>query len=133
MAPYGIVLANNHVPFRQCLRRLLKENKDLEVVGEAEDGLELLNLLSLKKVAPHMIILDLSLPNLHKIEGIRKLRTIQPQIKILTLSMHKDKEYLGKAILNGVEGYLLKENVAKELLPAIEMVRQGRIYIPPFP
>jgi DNA-binding NarL/FixJ family response regulator len=129
MAPYHIVLANSHPPLRECLKRILKEESDLEVIGEAGDSLELLNLLSLSKIAPHMVILDLSLPNLTR-DVIHKLKVIRSDVKVLTLSMHKDKEYFGRAIINGAEGYLLKENIGRELLPAIEKIRQGGVYVP---
>ena len=76
-----------------------------------------------------MVILDLSLPDLTR-DVIHRLKAIQPDLKVLTLSMHKDKEYFGRAIINGAEGYLLKENVDKELLPAIEKIRQGGVCIP---
>jgi DNA-binding NarL/FixJ family response regulator len=133
MVPYRIVLANHHAPLRECLKRILGERSDLEVIGEAEDGSELLNLLSLSELAPHMVILDPSMPNFQGIETIRKVKTIHPDVKVLILSMHKDKEYLSQAILEGAEGYLIKETVGKELLPAIEMIMKGRIYVPPFP
>ena len=129
MASYRIVLADNHTLLRQGLKRILGEKSDIEVIGEAGDGLELINLLSLSKLAPHMVILDLSLPNLKR-DVIHKLKAIQPDVKILILSMHKDKEYFGQAIINGAEGYLLKENADRELLSAIEVIRQGGVYVP---
>ncbi len=132
MVPYRIVLANNHAAFRQCLKQILQGRSEMEVVGEAENASELLRFLSLSKGAPHMVILDLSLPDLTR-DIIHKLKTIQPDLKVLTLSMHKDKEYFGRAILNGAEGYLIKETVDKELLPAIDMIMGGRLYVPPFP
>ncbi len=133
MIPYRIVLANNHAPLREGLKRILREKSNLEVIGEAEDGPELLNLLSLTKVAPHIVILDPSMPNFQGIEAIYKVKAINPDIKVLILSMHKDKEYLSQAISYGAEGYLIKETVDKELLPAIELIMQGRLYVPPFP
>jgi DNA-binding NarL/FixJ family response regulator len=133
MAPYCIVLANNHAPLRQCLKRILRGKSDLEVIGEAEDGLELLNFLGLSEVTPNMVILDSSIPNLRGTEAIRKMKAVYPDMKVLILSMHRDKEYLSQAILNGAEGYLLKEDVDKQLLAAIEMIREGRVYVPPFP
>ncbi len=133
MVPYRIVLANNHAPLREALKRILRERSNLEVIGEAEDGLELLNLLRLSKLAPHMVILDPSMANFQGIEAIRKVKGIYPDLKVLILSMHKDKEYLSQAISSGAEGYLIKETVDKELLPAIETIMQGRLYVPPFP
>ena len=80
-----------------------------------------------------MVILDPSMPNFQGIDTIRKVKMIHPDIKVLILSMHKDKEYLSQAISYGAEGYLIKETVDKELLPAIEMIMRGRLYVPPFP
>ena len=133
MAPYRIVLANNHAPLRQCLGRILKGKCDLEVIGEAENGLDLLNLLSSSEGAPNMVILDPSIPNLRGAEAVRKMKAAYPDMKVLILSMHRDKEYLSQAISNGAEGYLLKEDVGEQLLFAIEMIRGGRVYVPPFP
>lgn len=133
MVPYRIVLANHHAPLREGLKRILREKSDLEIIGEAEDGPQLLNLLSLSELAPHMVILDPSMPDFQGIEAIREVKSISPDIKVLILSMHKDKEYLSQAISYGAEGYLIKETVDKELLPAIEMIMQGRFYVPPFP
>ncbi len=126
-------MANNHAPLREGLKRIIREKSDLEVIGEAEDGPQLLNLLSLGELAPHMVILDPSMPNLRGIEAIRSMKAIYPGVKVLILSMHKDKEYLSQAISHGAEGYLIKETVDKELLLAIEMIMQGRFYVPPFP
>jgi DNA-binding NarL/FixJ family response regulator len=129
MAPYHLVLADDHVLFRQGLERILEKKGDLEVVGEAGDGLELLNLL--KKLTPHMIILDISMPNLRGLEAIHEIKGIYPEMKILILTMHKDKEYLHQAMSAGADGYLLKEDADTELFSAIEMVRLGKIYVSP--
>jgi DNA-binding NarL/FixJ family response regulator len=129
MDSYRIILADDHVLFRQGLRRILEEKADLEVVGEAGDGLDLLNLL--KEVHPHMVILDISMPNLRGIEATHEIKAILPALKVLILTMHKDEEYLSQAISAGVDGYLLKEDADRELYSAIEKIRQGRMYIPP--
>jgi DNA-binding NarL/FixJ family response regulator len=133
MTSYRIVLADNHPLLRQGLKRILAEKSDIEVIGEAGDGLELINLLSFSNLAPHMVILDPSMPNLRGTEVIHKVKTLYPDVKVLILSLHKDKEYLSQAISHGAEGYLPKEDMDKELLPAIEMIRQGGVYVPPFP
>jgi DNA-binding NarL/FixJ family response regulator len=134
MVAYRVVLADNHALLRQGLKRILGERSDIiEVIGEAGDGSELFDLLSLRKLTPQMVILDPSMPDLRGIEAIRRVKAISPEVKILILSMHKDKEYLSQAISHGAEGYLLKEAVDKELLPAIEIIMQGGMYIPPFP
>jgi DNA-binding NarL/FixJ family response regulator len=129
MASYGIVLADDHVLVRQGLRRILEGMADLEVMGEANDGLELLNLMNL--LTPHMVILDIFMPNLRGIEAIHEIKKIRPEVKVLILTMHKDKEYLYLALSAGAKGYLLKEDADKELFSAIEKIRQGKTYISP--
>jgi DNA-binding NarL/FixJ family response regulator len=105
----------------------------MEVIGEAENGGELFDLLVSSQSVPQMVILDLSMPNLRGTEAIHKVKAIRPDIKVLVLSMYKDKEYLNQAMSHGAEGYLLKEDVDTELLPAIEKIREGSLYVPPFP
>jgi DNA-binding NarL/FixJ family response regulator len=133
MGPYRIVLADHHAPLRQDIKRILLEKPDIEVIGETGDGLELLNLLKLSKLDPQMVILDPSIPNLRGTEAIRRVKAIHPDVKVLILSMHKDKEYFNQAISDGAEGFLLKEAADKELLPAIDRIRQGGVYVPSFP
>jgi len=131
MVPYRIVLADHSAPLREGLKRILKEESTIEVVGEAGNDSDLLNVLRVSKLAPDMIILDASMPNFYGTEAIHKVKAIYPDVKVLVLSMYKDKEYLNQAISNGAEGYLLKETADRELLPAIEMIMQGRLYVPP--
>jgi DNA-binding NarL/FixJ family response regulator len=126
---FDIVIVDDHVMFRQGVKRILEERSDFEVVGEADCGLELLKLL--EKLAPDLIILDISMPNLRGLEAIRETKMTHPNVKILVLTMHKDKEYLHQAITSGAEGYLLKEDTDSELFSAIDRIRQGRIYISP--
>jgi len=129
MNRYRIVLADDHVLLRTGLKSILGKTAGLEVVGEAGDGLELLNLL--RKLEADMIILDISMPNLRGIEAIHEIKAIHPGLKTLILTMHKDKEYLHQAISAGADGYLLKEDADTELFSAIETVREGKIYISP--
>jgi DNA-binding NarL/FixJ family response regulator len=129
MTAYRIVLADDHVLLRQGLKRILEGMADLEVVGEASDGMELLQLL--KGLAPHMVILDISMPRLRGIEAIHEIKAIHPDVSILILTMHKDKEYLYLALSAGAKGYLLKEDADKELFSAIEKIRQGKRYLSP--
>jgi DNA-binding NarL/FixJ family response regulator len=129
MGVYSIILADDHVLVRQGLKRIIEEMPGLEVVGEANDGLELLTLLSHK--VPDMVILDIFMPNLRGIEAIYEIKKFHHDIKILILTMHTDKEYLYLALSAGAKGYLLKEDADKELFSAIEKVRQGKTYISP--
>lgn len=129
MSPYRIILADDHAMLRHGLKRILSESPELEVIGEAGDGLELLNLV--KQSKPHLIILDISMPNLRGIEAVHEIKAVCPDAKILILTMHKDSEYLRQAIAAGADGYLLKEDADTELFSAIQKIRQGKIYIAP--
>ena len=129
MDPYRIVLADDHVMFRQGIRNILENNRKIEVVGEAGDGLELLELL--KKVTSDMVILDVSMPRLRGLEAIREIKMILPKVKVLILSMHRDTEYVRSAGSAGAEGYLLKEDADTELFAAIETIQQEGHYISP--
>ena len=127
MNHYKIVLADDHVLVRQGLKVLLEQAKDLEVIGEARDGLELLELL--KRVSPDMVILDIAMPNLRGIEATKEIKTSYPKLKVLMLTMHKDMEFLEQALSAGVDGYLVKEDASKELFCSIETIRCGANYI----
>jgi DNA-binding NarL/FixJ family response regulator len=129
MGTYRIVLADDHALFLQGLKQVLQEVSDLEVIGEAVDGRELLDLLT--KVTPDMVILDISMPNLRGIEAIEEIKTLHPEAKILMLTMHSDKEYLYQAVAAGADGYFLKKDAHTELFSAIEKVRRGKIYVSP--
>lgn len=129
MDAYKIVLAEDHQGFRHLVRRELESTGDFQLVGEVNDGQELLDLL--EQVTPDLIILDISMPNLGGIEAARRIRLSHPQVKILFLSMHKNPVYVEQAQSLGVAGYLLKEEMEESLLPAISRVRSGLTYISP--
>ncbi|WP_244082995.1 response regulator transcription factor [Desulforhabdus sp. TSK] len=127
MDPYLIVLADDHMMFRQGVRRILEEISAFRVTGEVKDGLELLRLL--QAAPPHLVILDISMPNLRGIEATREIKRSHPDMKVLILTMHKDKEYLYHALGAGADGYILKEDADDELVAAIESIRKGNVYI----
>ncbi|UCF83580.1 MAG: response regulator transcription factor [Desulfobacteraceae bacterium] len=129
MSTYRIVLADDHVMFRQGIKNILERAEDLKVIGEAGDGLELLELL--KKTTQDIVILDISMPKLRGLEASREIKMISPGVKVLILTMHKNKEYVYYAISVGAEGYLLKEDADTELFAAVEKIRQGGHYISP--
>jgi DNA-binding NarL/FixJ family response regulator len=126
---FRVILADDHILVRRGLRRILEENSNLEIAGEAGDGLELLSLL--KKVDPDLVILDVSMPHLRGIEAIPEIRQSRPDMKVLVLTMYKEEEYLHQAISAGANGYLLKEDAEGELFTAIESIRRDKIYISP--
>jgi DNA-binding NarL/FixJ family response regulator len=120
----SIVLADDHVMFRQGVKRIIEETPGLEVVGEAEDGLELLNLL--KARLPE---LGISMPHLRGLEATREIKKLYPRVKVIFLTMHRSREFLQQALEAGGDGFLLKEDGDSELLRAIQTVRGGKKFI----
>jgi DNA-binding NarL/FixJ family response regulator len=129
MQPYQIVLADDHLLFREGLKRIIEAYPDLKVVGEVDDGLKLLELL--KKFAPQMVILDISMPNLQGIEATKELKSLCPEVKVLILTMHKSREHLYRAIYAGADGYLVKEDAHADLINAIKSIKEGGTFISP--
>src|SRR5665647_700494 len=128
-SPFKILLADDHVMFRRGIKSLIQGMDNVEVVGEAGDGLELLRLL--QDIHPDLVIMDISMPNLRGLEATREIKNLDSGIKVLILSMHKDREYLYHALTAGAEGYLLKEDADGELILAIQTLRQGGTFISP--
>ncbi len=131
MKVYQIVIADDHALFRHGLKGLLDGASDLQVIGEAGDGFELIRLLKSSKNSPNLIILDISMPNLRGIEAIQEIKTLHPTTKIMIVTMHSDKEYLFEALAAGIDGYFLKKDAGDELLSAIDKIRKGKVYISP--
>lgn len=129
MALYNVVLADDHTLVRQGIKKILQQDDNMMVVGEAGDGIELLEIL--QKITPHLVILDISMPRLKGLAAAQQIKQLYPDIKVLILSMHRSKEYLHQALAVGVNGYLLKEDADVALFAAIEMVRQGQTFISP--
>jgi DNA-binding NarL/FixJ family response regulator len=127
LSSYSLVLADDHVMFRKGVKKIITGVDDFEVIGEANDGLELLDLL--KETNPHLIILDISMPNLRGLEATREIKQAYPHIKILLLTMHKKKEFIQQAMEAGADGYLLKEDADTELLKAVRTIREGNRFI----
>jgi DNA-binding NarL/FixJ family response regulator len=126
---FKIILADDHVLVRRGIKRIIEAADDLRVVAEADDGLELLELL--QKISPHLVICDIAMPRLRGLEACSRLKELYPHIKVLILSMHKSKEYARQAMEAGMEGYLLKEDADTALSTAIQAIRFGKTYFPP--
>ena len=132
--PYRIVIADDHAPFRQGLKSLLSKKSEVQVVGEAGDGIELLTLLNrlaMNQLNPHLVITDIVMPNLPGIEAARRIKVAYPEMKVLILSMHREIEYVEHALSAGAHGYLTKADANDELFSAIETVKKGGIYMSP--
>jgi DNA-binding NarL/FixJ family response regulator len=128
ISPYRIFLADDDAQFRPLLKRFLANEPGLEVAGDAADGAEALATLSDLRGAPQMAVLDISMPNLGGIETTSRVKAAFPGLKVLIVSIHREPEYVRGARSAGADGYILKEDVNTELLPAIEKIRSGGIY-----
>ena len=131
MQPYLIMLADDHAEMRQEMKRILAGREDYQVIGEAGDGLEVLNLLALHPIHPHLLILDVTMPRLTGIQVARKIKADYPEVKVLILTIHQEEEYLNQALTVGVQGYLLKEDADAEIFFAIEKILNGEFYLSP--
>jgi DNA-binding NarL/FixJ family response regulator len=126
---YTIILADDHPMLREGIRKIIERIEDVQISGEVNDGLELLELL--KVSIPNLVILDISMPNLRGLEAIREIKKTYPKVKVLVLTMHKKKEFLRQALRDGADGFLLKEDAGSELIRAVQTVRNGGKYLSP--
>jgi len=127
--PCRIILADDHVVVRQGLKGLIDGESELTVVGEADDGIQLLALL--RSVSADIVVLDISMPHLRGIELIREIKAIRPLVKILMLTMHGEIALLAAAMSSGASGYVLKEDAVEQMLEAIGRIREGGMYVSP--
>lgn len=127
--PTKIIIVDDHKMIRDGLRNLLEKQKNFEVVADTGDGQEAVKLVG--KLTPHLVIMDISMKGLNGIEATRQILSRQPQMKIITLSMHSDRRFVFEALKAGVKGYLLKECAYEELMAAIQSVLSNRTYLSP--
>lgn len=124
-----IILADDHKIVRQGLRTLLASEPDMEVVGEANDGRQTLRLA--QELAPDVIIMDISMPDLNGIDATSQILSDCPGVKVIALSMHSDSLFVLNMLRSGALGYLLKDCALEELVMAIRTVMQQKTYISP--
>lgn len=124
-----IILADDHKILRQGLRSLLEKENDFEVVAEADDGRETLELVA--NLLPDVVIMDIGMPNLNGIEATRQIHSMSPDIKVLALSMHAEEQFVAEMLRAGAAGYLLKDCAYDELVRAIRTIVSGRAYLSP--
>ncbi len=129
MEPCRIILADDHVLFREGLKRILREIQDVEIVGEAGDGFELMYLVN--SLRPDLVIMDITMPNSRGVENTAGIKRLLPLTKVLILTMHHELEFVKQAISAGADGYLVKEESRTVFLDAIQAIRRGRHYLSP--
>jgi two-component system, NarL family, response regulator NreC len=126
--PIRVVLADDHTLVRQGLRSLL-EREGIQVVGEAQDGHELVQLA--RKHSPDVAVIDIGMPLLNGLDAARELKRAAPKTKAILLTRHNEDEYLIEALRAGAKGYLLKNQAVSDLVHAIHLVCRGQIYLSP--
>lgn len=123
------MLADDHEMIREGLRLLVNSQADMETVGEAENGRKAVALA--QELRPDVIVMDVSMPELNGLEATKRLRTLCPDSKILSLTRHTERAYLHQLLEAGASGYLLKQSASQELLRAIRAVAAGQKYLDP--
>lgn len=124
-----IMIVDEHKILREGLSTLISKQPDMEIIGEATDGREALELVA--KLSPDLILMDVTMPNLNGIEATRKIKSKNADIEIIALSLHSDRRYVLGMIDAGASGYLLKECAFDELVRAINIVMNGKKYLSP--
>lgn len=124
-----IILADDHVVVRQGVHALINQEKDMIVIGEVDDGLQLLAMV--EKLHPDVVITDLKMPNLNGLDAAEQINRRFPNIHTVILTMHADRSYIDRAIQAGVCGYVLKEENIWEMCTAIRHAAQGNRYLSP--
>jgi DNA-binding NarL/FixJ family response regulator len=124
-----VLLAEDHTILREGLRMLLTSNPNLEVIGEAQDGLEAVRLA--ESLKPDLILMDLSMPRMNGMGAIQEIKRHMPQIKILALTVHKTEEYILATLKAGADGYVIKDATHNELMLAIQCLLEGKTYLSP--
>ncbi|MDI6852896.1 MAG: response regulator transcription factor [Deltaproteobacteria bacterium] len=124
-----IIIADDHQIVRQGLSTLLAKEPDMEVVAEAENGRKVVQLA--KELSPHIVIMDVNMPDLNGIEATRQILHASPAIKVIALSMHTDRRFVVNMLKAGASGYLLKDCAFEELSHAIRLVMANKTYLSP--
>jgi len=126
---YSILLADDHQMFREGLKAVLQSETDFLVAGEAENGIEAVE--QSRELAPDVVLMDISMPELNGIEATRRIHEESPDIKIIILSMHTEKHFILGALKAGAAGIVVKSSASAELVTAIETVLSGKTYLSP--
>ncbi|MDH3399375.1 MAG: response regulator transcription factor [Chromatiales bacterium] len=126
MSAIRVLLVEDHTLVREGIRSLLDSIKDVEVVGEAANGRDALR--KTRQLAPEVVLMDISMPELNGMEATARLAKSCPDSKVLMLSMHNDEEYVAQSLRAGARGYLVKEAATRELEHAIQVLARGEVY-----
>ena len=129
MKKLRIYMADDHPIVREGLKAMINAQPDMEVVGEAADGRTAVE--EVPRVAPDIVVMDISMPHLNGIHATEELQRIAPKVKIVALTVHEDRSYLRQLIDAGAVGFVLKRTASDELINALRTVAEGQMYIDP--
>jgi DNA-binding NarL/FixJ family response regulator len=129
MTKIRVLLADDHRILRDGIRALFDDQADIEVVGEAEDGLKTVKMVA--QLQPDVVVMDIAMPLLNGLEATRQIQRDYPRVKVLILTMHENEEYIRQVLAAGALGYVLKDAAARDLLGAIRAVYQGEAVLSP--
>ncbi len=124
-----VIIADDHNMVRRSLRMLLEKTDDIEVVDEARDGQEAIELV--ERLAPDVVVMDIVMPNLNGIQATEQVCNLGLETEVVILSVHCDETMVQQALQNGAKGYVLKDSTVKELPMAVRAMKQGKIYLSP--
>jgi len=124
-----ILLADDHTLLRNGIRALLKDQPDMVVVGEAEDGREAVQMVD--KLSPNVVLMDISMPSLNGLEATRQIKREHPEVNVLVLTMYDQEEYFRQVLEVGASGYIIKRAAVSELVAAIRAVHKGEAVLSP--
>ena len=124
-----VIVADDHHLVRQGIRMLLEKADDIEVIGEAEDGLEAVELA--ERLTPDVVVMDVSMPRLNGVQATELIRARLPATQVVVLSMHSDETTVRQALRRGAKAYVLKCSVGEELLLAVRAASRGETYLSP--
>jgi two-component system response regulator NreC len=124
-----LILADDHTLFREGIRLLLERQDDIEVLGEAADGRQAVELT--RRLQPGVVLMDLGMPELNGLEATRQIHQLVPSARVLVLTMHDTDDYFFRVLEAGASGYLLKEAAPTELISAIRSVNEGGMFLYP--
>jgi len=129
MAKTKVLLVDDHAIVREGVRMILSKEADIDVVGEAADGAQALDIVS--KFRPQVVIMDISMPGMGGIEATQLIRTQYPEIQVLALTMHEDESYVFQLLRAGAAGYVLKRAAAQDLVQAVRAAAKGEAFLYP--
>lgn len=127
--PIRVLLAEDHELVRSGIRALLEASGEVQVVGEADNGRQAIDLA--RELQPDLVLMDLAMSGLNGIDATRQLATLAPDVRVIMLSMHADEQYLFEALKAGARGYVLKQGAYGELATAMKDVMSGKTYLSP--